>query len=105
MLDNAVWAYETCLSIDADFADARFNLGLLYTEMRRYKTATEQYISLLYLEPGNPDALFNLAVLYDKHLKNKVLANKYYHEYMLVNPGSNENEKRIVKRRIIKTMP
>jgi tetratricopeptide (TPR) repeat protein len=58
------------IAMDDKFADARFELGNLYSSRHDYEKAMEQYRSVIELNPGLADAHYRLATVYT-HLGNK----------------------------------
>ena len=65
--DEAIAAYQACLQVVPDSAQAYFMLGLL-SEHRQDDRSAEQYLRrAVYLDPDHYDALCHLALLAERH--------------------------------------
>ena len=62
-LDKAVEAYRQCLVLSPRFANARFNLGVVYVKQNNKAAAVEQYSALRPLDPASAE---DLKALIDK---------------------------------------
>lgn len=102
---ESITEYRRATELDPQFSDAYFNLGYVYTEFKLFKHAERQYYKVLDIDREYADAYFNLGVLYDRYLKDKKKAHTYYHEYALRRPGAALDERKILKKRILKLYP
>jgi len=59
--DNAIIAYESCLSLTND-NDVRNNLAVIYYKQGKYSEAIEQLNHMIQSEPDNPSYHYDLAV-------------------------------------------
>lgn len=60
-LEGAKVAYQDAITVDADAADALFNLGLLHLSTQTYSNALLQFKKLNVVMKDNAEVLFNLA--------------------------------------------
>ncbi|MBI1883688.1 MAG: tetratricopeptide repeat protein [Chlamydiae bacterium] len=97
--------YFKAIGLDPKLTDAYFNLGYVYSEYKLFKFAEKQYYKVLDIDKNYSDAYFNLGVLYDRYLKEKEKAHTYYHEYALRCPNAPIDERKTLKKRIIKLYP
>ena len=102
---RSVNAYKKAINLDPNFVDAYFNLGFVYSELKLMKEALRQYEKVLSIDREYADAYFNLGVLYDRYLKEKKKAFIYYHEYSLRRPNAPRDERRVLKKRVLKLYP
>ncbi|MDP3981877.1 MAG: tetratricopeptide repeat protein [Chlamydiota bacterium] len=102
---QSVDEYKKAIDINPDFADAYFNLGYVYSELKLIKASLRLYEKVLSIDREYADAYFNLGVLHDRFLREKTKAFIYYHEYSLRRPNAPRDEKRILKKRILKLYP
>ena len=102
---QSIQEYLKAVELDPKFADAFFNLGYVYSEFKLFKFAERQYYRVLDIDHNYADAYFNLGVLYDRYLKENGKAHTYYHEYALRVPNAPKDEKKILKKRILKLYP
>lgn len=102
---ESIEEYLKAIALDPKLADAYFNLGYVYGEYKIFHLAEKQYYKVLDIDREYADAYFNLGILYDKYLKDKSKAHTYYHEYALRRPNAAMDEKKILKKRILKLYP
>ncbi|MBI1869778.1 MAG: tetratricopeptide repeat protein [Chlamydiae bacterium] len=102
---QSIAEYLKAVELNPKLTDAYFNLGFVYGEHKLFKYAEKEYLKVLDLDRNYADAYFNLGILYDRYLKDKDKAHTYYHEYALRSPNAPMDEKRVLKRRIIKLYP
>ena len=76
-----------------------FNLALILTEKRHYKSAIEEYQRVLEINPNDAAAHFNLALLYDEQMKDSTQALDHYRAYLQLEPDAEDRQK--VKKWII----
>ena len=55
----------------ADFTEAVYNLGVVYTKQKKDAEAEAQFLRVLRLRPGLPEAHFNLGVTYERRGRRK----------------------------------
>jgi len=60
---EAIGHYEQAVRIEPDYVQAHFNLGAVYANTGRYADATDQWKTVLSLDPGNAQAQKNIAML------------------------------------------
>ena len=60
-IENAKIAYQDAINVDADAADALFNLGVLHQNTQTYSNALLHFKKLNVVMKDNPEVLFNLA--------------------------------------------
>ena len=60
--DAAIVAYKRALILKPDFADAHYNLGVMYQDAKRNEESLQSYLKTLEVEPGHLEALANIGM-------------------------------------------
>ncbi len=64
-LVDAAQHYRSCLELDANFIQARYNLGIVCTDLERWDEAIQSLERVLALDPNHADAYNQLAVVHN----------------------------------------
>lgn len=75
--DVAEAAYLRAIAIRPDYADAHYNLGILYMEQQQHRKAEASYRHAIAIEPTYANAYFNLGVLFKAENRLKDARNAY----------------------------
>ena len=70
---QAITYLRQALARSPEFAEARFQLGLIYLESRRYKEAEAEFQKLIQMHPDSIEAHENLAQIYEHQGKSDLL--------------------------------
>ena len=84
---EAMQAFKRAISIRPTYAEANYNLGVLYAEIGRYNKAIQALEQTLTLEPEYPDAHFYLGVAY-KSINRYNDAARAYRQAVKIKPDS-----------------
>ena len=60
MLDEAIEAYNKCISLKPDYAEAYSNMGVALQDLGKLNQSIEAYNKSISLKPNNPDAYYNI---------------------------------------------
>lgn len=86
-IDDAVEQYQKAIAVRPDYAEARYNLGVLLGQQGRVDEAIEQYQRVLELAPDSSDAHLNLgAALAGRGLDDEAI--RHYREALRILPES-----------------
>lgn len=64
MIDAAIKEYEKALSVDQDYSDALFNLGIIYLRKEQFENAIKYLEHIVTLNSSDGETCYNLAVAY-----------------------------------------
>lgn len=86
-INESIDEYKKILNKDPSNCAAHYNLGVIYTENKKYKLAIREF-KLVVEEDSSikKDALHNLVIIYKKCLNNTIKAYKYYKELKKITP-------------------
>ena len=62
MLDEAIEAYQKCISLKPDFADAYYNKGVAFQAKGKFDLSIEAYNKAILIKPDYPEAFNNMGV-------------------------------------------
>ena len=86
-INESIKEYKKILAQDPADSRAHYNLGVIYTENKKYKLAIQEF--KLAAKEGfsiKKDALYNLVIIYKKYLDDTTNAYKYYEEFKKITP-------------------
>jgi tetratricopeptide (TPR) repeat protein len=69
MYNEELEALKQAISIDSGYAEAHYNLGIVYDELSRYEEAIASYKKAISLDSGDAEAHYNLGNVYLKLLR------------------------------------
>ncbi len=67
-------------------SDMHYNLGVFYTENKRFPLAITEFEKVLDLKPGDASTHYNLGVIYSEHLKEHKKAIRYFRRFLELAP-------------------
>ena len=84
-LDDAIAAYRQCLACDADYPNARYNLGVALSDAEQYAEAVEHLHAVLAKEPERAEAYNSLGYLASRQ-RHPQQAVAYYERAIQLHP-------------------
>lgn len=99
-VDDAETRFKKSLAINARFALAHYNLGVLYQNKKRdYKKSVQHYEQAVRVQPKNYAAYMNLGIVYT-HLGDKTRAIRNLEEFLRVAPPQLSRQVADAKKRL-----
>ena len=95
--EKAVYYYKKAVSVNKNYADAWFNLGLVYASKKEFKSSRDCFNKVIVLSPDYAYAYYALSISYEKEGNNSK-AIEYYEQYF--NHESDDLTKQAVKNKI-----
>jgi tetratricopeptide (TPR) repeat protein len=77
----------------ADRLRAHYNMAVMYDRQRMFKSAEEQYLICLELNPNDAYVHYNLGILYDAKLQEPKKALYHYRRFFALQPEGEDAEK------------
>ena len=68
-------------------ADMHYNLGVFYTERKKYKQAAQEFLKAVEIKPDDATSNYNLGFIYAEYLKNKPKAIEHFKQYLWLSKG------------------
>ncbi len=89
LLDKAIEEYQKALTIEPDFKEARFNLGIIYESQKQWQKAEEEYKKILKIDPNFYLVYNNLGLVYLQN-KQSEKATECWQKAIRANPNQPE---------------
>jgi tetratricopeptide (TPR) repeat protein len=87
-VEKAMSYYLDQIKKETSNPDYYFNLAIDYLNKGQFVLAEESFKLVVNLNPLDKDACYNLGILYDNYLGNKEKAQKYYQQYLNIDPDA-----------------
>ncbi len=87
-VEKAMSYYLDQIKKETSNPDYYFNLAIDYLNKGQFVLAEESFKLVINLNPLDKDACYNLGILYDNYLGNKEKAQKYYQQYLNIEPDA-----------------
>ncbi|GEM_PF-1187089 len=78
--------------VKRDQALLHYNMGVAFTQARRYDEAISEYNKSLYIDPANADAHYNLGIIYDNVMDDGAKAVYHYRTYLMLKPKAADRD-------------
>ena len=77
-------------------AEAHYTLGVIYVELKQYRTAVTEFEAALAARPDFREAYYSLGVCYEFYLPNIAKALEYYRQFLSLG-GSDDRVQQLVE--------